>query len=272
MSRIANTFAQLKQEGRKALIPFITAGDPGLDATLEYMHSLVAAGADLIELGIPFSDPMADGPVIQKSHERALAAGTSLQDVIKLVAQFRQTDTQTPVVFMGYLNPVEALGYARFASLAAAAGLDGVLIVDLPPEEGTALAAELQAQQLDTIYLLAPTTKLERAQKICAAASGYLYYVSVKGVTGASSLDVAAVAQHLEELAGITDLPLAIGFGIRDGATAAALGALADGVVAGSALVNQIATNLEEPQKISAALSSVLQPMRQALDNLAPSK
>ncbi len=268
MSRIATTFAQLKQSQRKALIPFITAGDPSLASTLSLMHAFVEAGADIIELGVPFSDPMADGPIIQLASERALAAGTRLVDVLSLVAQFRSTNNTTPVVLMGYLNPVESLGYAEFVEQAAQAGVDGVLLVDLPPEEGEEFRQLMQAKQLDVIYLIAPTTRLERARKICAQASGYLYYVSVKGVTGSASLDVAAVAAHLQELEGITDLPLAVGFGIRDGASAAALGAVSDGVVVGSALVNQIAANINKPEQMLSAPSQILAEMRQALDAL----
>lgn len=268
MSRIKTTFAKLKQQGRKALIPFITAGDPKPDATLGYMHALVEAGADIIELGVPFSDPMADGPVIQKACERALLHGTRLIDVLGMVAEFRKTNDTTPVVLMGYLNPVEALGYENFVNAAAKAGLDGTLIVDLPPEEAAEFSALLTAQEMDSIFLLAPTTTLERAKKICAATTGYLYYVSLKGVTGSATLDVAAVAEKLKVFAGITDLPLAVGFGIRDGATAAALGAVSDGVIVGSALVGKIAELEAEPEKIAPAMSKVLNEMRQALDKL----
>ena len=268
MSRIKTTFANLKQQGRKALIPFITAGDPKPDATLGYMHALVEAGADIIELGVPFSDPMADGPVIQKACERALLHGTRLVDVLGMVTEFRKTNNTTPVVLMGYLNPVEALGYENFVNLAAKAGLDGVLVVDLPPEEAADFSALLTAQQMDSIFLLAPTTTLERAKKICAATTGYLYYVSIKGVTGSATLDVDAVASRLNEFAGITQLPIAVGFGIRDGATAAALGAISDGVIVGSALVSKVAEFADQPEKIAPAMSQVLSEMRQALDKL----
>ena len=268
MSRIKITFANLKEQGRKALIPFITAGDPKPDATLGYMHALVEAGADIIELGVPFSDPMADGPVIQKACERALLHGTRLVDVLGIVAEFRKTNSTTPVVLMGYLNPIEALGYENFVNQAAIAGLDGVLVVDLPPEEAAEFSALLTAQQMDSIFLLAPTTTVERAKKICAATTGYLYYVSIKGVTGSATLDVAAVAERLNAFAGITELPIAVGFGIRDGATAAALGAISDGVIVGSALVSKVAEFLDQPEKIAPAMSLVLNEMRQALDKL----
>ncbi|HKM15130.1 MAG TPA: tryptophan synthase subunit alpha [Marinospirillum sp.] len=268
MSRIKTTFANLKQQGRKALIPFITAGDPKPDATLGYMHALVEAGADIIELGVPFSDPMADGPVIQKACERALLHGTRLVDVLGMVAEFRKTNDTTPVVLMGYLNPIEVLGYATFVDAAAKVGLDGVLVVDLPPEEAVEFSALLTAQQMDSIFLLAPTTTLERAKKICAATTGYLYYVSIKGVTGSATLDVDAVAERLNEFAGITELPIAVGFGIRDGATAAALGAVSDGVIVGSALVSKVAELADTPEKIAPAMAKILSEMRQALDQL----
>lgn len=268
MSRIQHTFATLKQNGRKALIPYITAGDPHPDYTLGLMHALVEAGADIIELGVPFSDPMADGPVIQKACERALKHNTRTVDVLAMVAEFRKTNTTTPVVLMGYLNPIEALGYECFVKAAAAAGVDGVLVVDLPPEEGVEFAALLKAANMDSIFLLAPTTTLDRARKICAAGSGYLYYVSLKGVTGSATLDVASVSARLTEFSGITNLPLAVGFGIRDGATAAALGAVSDGVIVGSALVSKVAELADQPEKIAPALKQVLGEMRLALNNL----
>lgn len=266
MSRIQATFAQLKQSQRKALIPYITAGDPAPEYTVGLMHALVEAGADIIELGVPFSDPMADGPVIQKACERALKHGTSSADIFKLVAEFRRTNQETPVVLMGYLNPIEALGYEAYVKSAAEAGVDGVLVVDLPPEEAEDFAGLLSRQGLDSVFLLAPTTTLDRARKIAAAGSGYLYYVSLKGVTGSATLDVPAVAEKLNEFADITDLPLAVGFGIRDGKTARALADVSDGVIVGSALVNRIAELAEQPDRIPDALSEVLGDMRRALD------
>ncbi|SFC44801.1 tryptophan synthase, alpha chain [Marinospirillum celere] len=266
MSRIQATFAQLKENNRKALIPYITAGDPAPEYTVELMHALVEAGADILELGVPFSDPMADGPVIQKACERALKHGTSTLDVFKLVTEFRKTDQKTPVVLMGYLNPVEALGYETFVKAAAMAGVDGVLIVDLPPEEAEDFAVLLKSHQLDSVFLLAPTTTLERARKIAAAGSGYLYYVSLKGVTGSATIDVPAVATKLNEFAGITDLPLAVGFGIRDGKTARALAEISDGVIVGSALVGRIAELADRPSEMAPALKAILGEMRQALD------
>jgi tryptophan synthase alpha chain len=249
MSRINTCFAKLKAEGRKALIPYVTAGDPQPAVTVPLMHAMVQAGADIIELGVPFSDPMADGPVIQRAAERALEHHTSLHDVLAMVSEFRQQDADTPVVLMGYLNPVEVMGYAAFAKAAKQAGVDGVLTVDLPPEEADELGSALRAQQLDPIFLLAPTSDHERIKLICAAASGYVYYVAVKGVTGAGNLDVQAVADKLEQIRALTDLPVGVGFGIKDAQSAAAVSAVADAVVVGSALVQKI----EEAQKVEQA-------------------
>lgn len=241
MSRIKGCFEQLRGQGKKALIPYITAGDPDLETTLALMHALVECGADIIELGVPFSDPSADGPVIQRAVERALARGTRLRDVLDLVERFRAADTDTPVVLMGYLNPIECMGYRAFVDAAAGAGVDGVLVVDMPPEESHGLMDILAPSGLDAIFLVAPTTREERARNICRAASGYVYYVSLKGVTGASNLDVDDVAAHLERLRGYTDLPLGVGFGIKDPESAARIARVADGVVVGSALVDKIA-------------------------------
>ena len=267
MSRIQARFSALQAAGRKALIPYITAGDPAPAVTLPLMHDLVAAGADVIELGIPFSDPMADGPVIQLAMERALAHEVSLRQVLQMVAEFRQRDNETPVVLMGYLNPVERMGYDEFAREAAEAGVDGVLTVDLPPEEAADVVPLFKARGLDTIFLLAPTTTLERARSICQQASGYVYYVSLKGVTGSSALDVTDVANKLDMLRTVTDLPIGVGFGIRDGATAAAVGEVADGVVVGSVLVNQIAANAENPDAARKAISAIIAEMRGAMDH-----
>ncbi|HIQ52280.1 MAG TPA: tryptophan synthase subunit alpha [Pseudomonas pachastrellae] len=267
MSRIQARFSALQAAGRKALIPYITAGDPAPAVTLPLMHDLVAAGADVIELGIPFSDPMADGPVIQLAMERALAHEVSLRQVLQMVAEFRQRDNETPVVLMGYLNPVERMGYDEFAREAAEAGVDGVLTVDLPPEEAADVVPLFKARGLETIFLLAPTTTLERARSICQQASGYVYYVSLKGVTGSSALDVTDVANKLDMLRTVTDLPIGVGFGIRDGATAAAVGEVADGVVVGSVLVNQIAANAENPDAARKAISAIIAEMRGAMDH-----
>ncbi|GGE40035.1 tryptophan synthase alpha chain [Halopseudomonas oceani] len=266
MSRIEARFSALQAAGRKALIPYITAGDPTPEVTLPLMHDLVAAGADVIELGIPFSDPMADGPVIQLAMERALAHHVSLSQVLEMVRQFRSRDAETPVVLMGYLNPIEKMGYEQFAKAAADAGVDGVLTVDLPPEEATDVVPLFKGQGLDTIFLLAPTTTAERARRICEQASGYVYYVSLKGVTGSSALDVTDVAKKLDMLRTVTDLPIGVGFGIRDGATAAAVAEVADGVVVGSVLVSQIAANAENPDQARAAIAAIVAEMRSSMD------
>lgn len=266
MKRIETCFAALKQAGRKALIPFVTAGDPHKDVTLQLMHDMVAAGADIIELGVPFSDPSADGPVIQLACERALAHGTTLTDVLAIVQRFRQTNETTPVVLMGYLNPIERMGYESFALQASAAGVDGVLTVDLPPEESVEFAQVMKAQQLDIIYLLAPTTTEERIQHICQFGTGYVYYVSVKGVTGSAALDVDEVARKLEVVRKHTDMSVGVGFGISNGETAAAVATVADGVIVGSVLVKQIAANVDSQQDISANISGILSEMRSAMD------
>ena len=268
MNRIDQRFAELKSQGRRALIPYITAGDPSPEYTVGFMHALVEAGADVIELGVPFSDPMADGPVIQKACERALKHGVRLSHLFEMVREFRQTDTTTPVVLMGYLNPMERIGLAAFAEQAAAAGVDGVLAVDMPPEEAEELGPLLKSHGLASIFLVAPTTSEERAATICAHGEGYLYYVSLKGVTGSAILNAADVAEHLAPLRRMTDLPLCVGFGIRDGASAAEVGKVADGVIVGSALVSRIAANAETPEAIPAELKAVLGEMRQALDAL----
>ena len=266
MSRIDETFSRLKGEGRQALIPYITAGDPHPDHSAGLMHALVAGGADIIELGMPFSDPMADGPTIQLACERALKAGTTLRRTLAMVAQFRRTNRNTPVVLMGYLNPIERFGPDAFAAAAEQAGVDGVLIVDLGLEEADSYLPVLTARGLAPIFLLSPTTPLARMARIAEHASGYLYYVSLKGVTGAANLDVAAVAAQVQALRGVTALPVAVGFGIRDPATAAAVAQIADGVVVGSALVNQIAELAEQPEALPARLTATLSALRNAMD------
>jgi tryptophan synthase alpha chain len=268
-NRIDQRFAELKAQGRTALIPYITAGDPAPAHTVDFMHACVEAGADVIELGVPFSDPMADGPVIQKACERALVHGTRLQHVLEMVAEFRQRDSETPVVLMGYLNPIERMGYDVFTREAQASGVDGVLVVDMPPEEAGDNAALFAEHGLQSIFLLAPTTSEARARAICEHGEGYLYYVSLKGVTGAATLDADAVGEQLSKLRRVTDLPLCVGFGIRDGATAAAIGRVADGVIVGSALVGRIAERADDPASIPAALKSILGEMREALDREA---
>ena len=267
MSRIRERFEALRSTGRKALIPYVTAGDPKPEVTVPLLHAMVAAGADILELGVPFSDPMADGPVIQRATERALAHHVRLRDVLDMVRQFRAEDAHTPVVLMGYLNPVEVMGYEAFAHAAADAGVDGVLTVDLPPEEADDLLAALHRHALDPIFLIAPTTDAQRVQRIAAAASGFVYYVSLKGVTGAANLDVQAVAERLSEIRRHITLPLGVGFGIKDAETAAQVAVVADAVVVGSALVRQIELLAEEPGRINAAIASVLAEMRLAMDS-----
>lgn len=240
MNRIDATFARLRAEGRTALIPYVTAGDPDPLTTVPIMERLVAAGADIVELGVPFSDPMADGPVIQRASERALAQGVGIRDVFALVARFRERDAATPVVLMGYANPIEAIGPATFADEARAAGVDGVLVVDYPPEEAAEFAALLDARGLAPIFLLSPTTPAERIAAIGAFARGYVYYVSLKGVTGAGHLDTAEVARKVTEIRRHLTLPVGVGFGIRDAESAKAIGATADAVVIGSRIIQEI--------------------------------
>ena len=269
MSRIANRLNALQSAGRKALIPYITGGDPAPAHTVALMHALVAAGADVIELGMPFSDPMADGPTIQLACERALAAGTTVTRLLELVAEFRRADADTPVVLMGYLNPIEHRGIARFAEQARAAGVDGVLIVDLAVEETPEFAPLFKAAGLDMIFLLAPTSSEARIRAVAGAASGYLYYVSLKGVTGSATLDVASVATKLAEIRRHTALPLAVGFGIRDAASAKAVAQVADGVVVGSALVSEIEKHGDRPDMLPSLLGDRLGAIRKALDEIS---
>ncbi len=236
MSRLRNVFSQLP-EGNKAFIPFITAGDSGLDNTLELMQTLVANGADIIELGVPFSDPMADGPMICRSHERAVADGVSLKNVLSLVEKFRQINTTTAVVLMGYLNPIEVFGYKDFANSASKSGVDGVLVVDMPPEEAHDLKQNLDAVDIDFIFLVAPTTTDERLEFLATIASGFVYFVSLKGVTGAGHLDIDLVNSNLERIRKYVELPVGVGFGIKDAITAKAVAEHADAVIVGSSLV-----------------------------------
>lgn len=240
-NRINEKFAELRSQGRAALIPFITAGDPSLEATVPVMHALVSAGADVIELGVPFSDPMADGPVIQHSSERALQRRVGIARVLEFVRTFRADDGATPVVLMGYLNPVELYGVERFARDAASAGVDGVLLVDCPPEEGAGVTDVLAARGLHQILLAAPTSDDARVAQLLAATRGYLYYVSFAGVTGAARLELDTVRRRVAAIRGGTDMPIAVGFGVRDAASARAIADFADAVVIGSALVEQLA-------------------------------
>ncbi|MBQ25389.1 tryptophan synthase subunit alpha [Alcanivorax sp.] len=266
MRRIESCFQRLAGQNRKALIPFVTAGDPVKEVTVPLMHAMVDAGADIIELGVPFSDPMADGPVIQLACERALAHNTSTRDILGMVKAFRETNTDTPVVLMGYLNPVEVMGYEAFAKAAADAGVDGVLLVDLPPEEALEVKPVMDAQGLDMIFLVAPTTSDARIKLIGKAGSGYLYYVSLKGVTGSATLNVDEVASRVETIRNLAQLPIGVGFGIKDAESAQAVSRVADGVVVGSALVNQIAENKDTPDAINDAVGGILSAMRNAMD------
>lgn len=270
MSRIAATFAALKKDGRRALVPYVTAGFPFADITPELMHGMVEAGADVIELGVPFSDPMADGPVIQKAGEAALALGVGMKQVLAIVADFRKTDTTTPVVLMGYANPVERYdlvhGKKSFIRDAAAAGVDGLLVVDYPPEECEAFAAELKAAGIDLIFLLAPTSTDERMAQVARIASGYVYYVSLKGVTGAGHLDAEAVGQMIPRIRQHVGIPVGVGFGIRDARTAQAVGSAADAVIIGTRIIQLIE---DQPRdKVVPAVREFLAGIREALDAL----
>ena len=270
MSRIAATFERLRAARRKALIPYFTAGHPSRAHAVPLMHALARSGADVIELGVPFSDPMADGPVIQKAGEAALALGIGMKQVLAMVAAFRETDATTPVVLMGYANPVERYdgmhGAGAFVRDAAKAGVDGVLIVDYPPEECEAFAAELRAANIDLIFLLAPTSTDERMAQVARLASGYVYYVSLKGVTGAGHLDTEAVGRMLPRIRQHVSIPVGVGFGIRDAATAQAVGSAADAVVIGTKIIQLIE---EQPRdRVVPVCSEFLAGIRQALDAL----
>ncbi|MEM8561697.1 MAG: tryptophan synthase subunit alpha [Pseudomonadota bacterium] len=270
MSRIASCFQALKAEGRTALIPYIVTGDPDIGVTVPLMHRMVRCGADIIELGVPFSDPMSEGPVIQTAHERALENGTSLRDAIAVVQEFRQENDTTPVLLMGYANPVERMGYAAFADTAAAAGVDALLTVDIPPEEVEAVNAELKRVGMDNIFLVAPTTPEERVARITEAASGFVYYVSVKGVTGSGNLDVEDVAKHVALIRDHTQLPVSVGFGIKDAASAGAVAGVADGVVVGSALVAAMYNAMQTDGNKEAAMHAVetlLSDIRKGIDS-----
>ncbi|MBX3620065.1 MAG: tryptophan synthase subunit alpha [Rhizobacter sp.] len=270
MSRIHATFESLKVQGRKALIPYVTAGDPFPDATVELMLAMAQAGADVIELGVPFSDPMADGPVIQRAAERALAQGIGMPQVLDFVRTFRRSNTTTPLVLMGYANPVERydqrLGQGAFVRDAKAAGVDGVLIVDYPPEECEAFAAQLKAQHLDPIFLLAPTSTEQRIKDVGRIASGYVYYVSLKGVTGAGGIDTQAVADAVPRIRAHVDVPVGVGFGIRDAETAKAVAAVSDAVVIGSRIVQLLEAQTRD--NVVPAGAAFIAEIRAALDSL----
>lgn len=265
-SMIKDLFLRLKVRGKTALIPYITAGDSNPELTVPMMHALVEAGADIIELGVPFSDPMADGPAIQLACERALEYNTGLSDVLDMVATFRETNQNTPVVLMGYLNPIEVMGYEAFAKRAAEVGVNGVLTVDMPPEEADRLTEQLAPLNIDPIFLLAPTSTEERIKSISSVASGFVYYVSLKGVTGSASLDVNSVKTKLTEIRQHTKLPLGVGFGIKDAETAKAMAELGDAVIVGSAIVNIIGDNADRPEEAISKVSALVSDMRKAID------
>lgn len=268
MNRISRCFAHIKQTNSKALVTYVVSGDPHPEATLPTMHKMAEQGVDIIELGVPFSDPMAEGPTIQLGHERALAHKVSLRSTLATVKAFRENNSDTPVVLMGYANPIERMGYEVFAREAASAGVDGVIIVDLPPEEAEALNAHLLNARIENIFLLAPTTTAKRAQHIISLASGFLYYVSLKGVTGAGNLDVDSVNQKVSEFRKLTDLPICVGFGIKTGEAAKAVTQLADGAVVGSLLVNKMGQmSADSAEAIAAAVGDLIAAIRTALDS-----
>ena len=264
MSRIQQTLDNLKKQNRKGLIPFITAGFPEPELTVPLMHALVEGGADIIELGVPFSDPIADGPVIQHASEVALSKGMTLEKLLGLVKTFRQRDDRTPIVLMGYANPIERMGTDVFIEKAVSCGVDGVLVVDYPPEEATDFAAGFRQAGMDMIFLLAPTSTDERIRKIGRMAGGYLYYVSLKGVTGSGNLDVGEVTSRIEKIRKYVTIPVGVGFGIRDAATARALGSVADAVVIGSRIIQEL--DKTAPENAVDALRAFIADIRKALD------
>lgn len=265
MSRIQTCLTALAAKNKKGLIPFITAGDPDPELTLPLMHALVEGGADIIELGVPFSDPMADGPVIQRASERALLKGVGLRDVLAIVKQFRETNQVTPVVLMGYANPIERMGQEQFIQVAADVGVDGVLVVDYPPEECEYFAENMHKNGMDTIFLLAPTSTDERIAQVGKIATGYVYYVSLKGVTGSGALDLDAVAAMIPRIKKYVNVPVGVGFGIRDGVTAKAISSVSDAVVIGSRIIQEL-ENTPREQAVS-AVQQFISEIRQALDN-----
>lgn len=266
MSRLAQQFALLKKQRRVALVPYIMAGDPAPWVTVPLMHALVKAGASVLELGIPFSDPMTDGPVIQRAAVRALKQAVTLGQVLDMVRDFRTKDTATPVVLMGYLNPIENMGYETFAERAAAVGVDGVLTIDLPPEEADGMLAALRSRGLDPIFLLAPTSSPERMDTVARAASGFIYYVSLRGVTGASHLDLHEVNEKIKTIRCHTELPVGVGFGISTPETAARVASVADAVVVGSAVVNRMEQNAAQPERLLSEVPAFVAGLRAAMD------
>jgi tryptophan synthase alpha chain len=272
VTRLSTCFDALRADNRKAVIPYIVAGDPSREGTVTLMHRLVDAGADIVELGVPFSDPMSEGPVIQKGHERALANGISLRDVLAMVTEFREHNTDTPVVVMGYANPVERMGYASFADACAQAGVDGLITVDLPPEEVKPLNAELTRVSIDNIFLISPTTPEARIKTIVESASGFIYYVAVKGVTGAGHLDTAEVFSYMSKIKAETALPVCVGFGIKDAASASSIASVADGAVVGSALIDIMAQAMADGDTEQTAADyaiALLADIRQGVDHVS---
>ena len=264
MSRIAGRFAELKAAGRKALIPYITAGDPLKASTVPLLHGMVEAGSDILEIGVPFSDPMADGPAIQRASERALKNGIGLADVLKLVADFRKKDLTTPIVLMGYANPIEAMGVENFVAAAKAAGVDGTIVVDYPPEECGPFVDLCAKAGIDCIFLLAPTSTDARIREVARAGTGYLYYVSLKGVTGVKIADTSEVAVQLPRLRAASNLPIGVGFGIRDAESARAVAKSADAVIIGTRIVQEIEN--AGPEHAVARVKALLAPIRRAMD------
>lgn len=272
MSRIKSCFDNLAKSNRKALIAYVTAGDPHPDQTVQIMHTLVEAGSDIIELGVPFSDPMADGPVIQAACERALVHNTSLQQVIKIVAEFRKQDLQTPVVLMGYQNPIEVMGIENFAEQAKQNQIDGVLTVDMPIEQSEDALAIYKKHGIDNIFLIAPTTSQQRIKSICEHSSGFIYYVSLKGVTGAGNLDTVEVANKVAEIEKVSSLPVGVGFGIKDAESASKVALIADAVVVGSAIIREIETHAANQAVMLNNIKTLLSGMRVAMDNATCNK
>jgi tryptophan synthase alpha chain len=266
MSRIEKRFAELAEQAKKGLIPFITAGDPNPQLTVPLMHAMVEAGADLIELGVPFSDPMADGPVIQKANQRALVHNTSLHDVFDMVSEFRQKDSDTPVLFMGYLNPIEAMGYDNFVDAAEKSGVDGLLVVDMPPEEASEFNELLYGRDVDPVYLLSPTTTPQRMEIISLEARGFVYYVSIRGVTGAADLDYDEIHRSVDEIRKHTSLPVGVGFGINSPERAVKIGEFADAVVIGSAIVSMIEEHGGDTDAVIVSISEFIRSVREALN------
>jgi len=266
MSRINTCFEQLDEAGKVALVPFVTAGDPTREITVPLMHKMVEAGANMIELGVPFSDPMADGPVIQRASERALNNNISIHDVLSMVQEFRQDDTTTPVILMGYLNPIEVMGYQEFADAAAQAGVDGVLTVDMPPEEAEEYLNALRPHQIDPILLLAPTSTEDRIKSVSDAASGFIYYVSMKGITGGGLIILSEVSAKVAEIRRHAHMPIGIGFGIRDADSAQMMAQVGDAVIVGSVLVDMIERLADTPEEIGPEIARMLRSMREAMD------